>query len=219
MRTDEEIQKDIVAQLRWEPALSASAIEVSVKKGIVRLGGEVDSYFKKVTAENAARMISGVRAIADDIQIGVKPSDDKTDADIAEVVATALAFNRYVEAKKIRVTVDKGIVTLEGSASWNFERKAAAEIIKGLKGVRGINNYIVVKPDVPPTDVKKSIEEMLARHATVDPENISVVVEGGKVILWGTVRSLAEGDDVEYAAWSAPGVEAVDNRLKLEETE
>lgn len=219
MRTDEQIQQDIMAQLRWEPILNAAEIGVSVKKGIVTLSGEVDSYFKKVTAENAAKMISGVRAIADDIQIGVSPQHDKTDAEIAEAVATALTAHRHVEERKIRVTVDKGVVTLEGTANWNFQRAAAAEVVKVLKGVRGINNHIIIKPAAPPGEVKKSIEESIARYATLDPEKITVEVQDSKVILRGSVRSLSEGDDAEYAAWSAPGVTAVENRLMLDDTE
>ena len=219
MRTDEEIQKDIMAQLKWEPSLRSAEIGVSVKNGIVTLTGEVDSYYRKMTAENAGKIISGVRAIADDIQVGVSPSDKRTDTEIADVVATALASHRHVEEKKITVTVEKGVVTLEGSANWNFERRAAEEVIKGLAGVRGINNYIVVKPEATPGDVRKEIEHGLARHATLNPEKISVEVTGDKVILRGTVRSLAEGDDVEHVAWSAPGVAVVDNRLILEEPE
>ncbi len=219
MRTDGEIQKEIMAQLRWEPLLNAAEIGVSVKKGIVTLTGEVDSYYKKMTAENAAKIIAGVRAIANDIQIGVSSTDEKTDTEIAEEVATALASHRHVEEKKIRVTVDKGIVTLEGSANWNFERRAAAEVIRGLRGVRGVNNHILVKPEILPSDVKKYIEESLARYVTLDPEKITVEVEGSKVILRGMVRTLAEGDDVEFAAWSAPGVATVENKLILDETE
>lgn len=199
--------------------MNAAEIGVSVKKGIVTLTGEVDSYYKKMTAENAAKIIAGVRAIANDIQIGVSSTDEKTDTEIAEEVATALASHRHVEEKKIRVTVDKGIVTLEGSANWNFERRAAAEVIRGLRGVRGVNNHILVKPEILPSDVKKYIEESLARYVTLDPEKITVEVEGSKVILRGMVRTLAEGDDVEFAAWSAPGVAIVENKLILDETE
>jgi len=219
MRTDEQIQQDIMAQLRWEPILNAAEIGVSVKKGIVTLSGEVDSYFKKVTAENAAKMISGVRAIADDIQIGVSPQHDTTDTEIAGAVAAALTAHRHVEERKIKVTVDKGIVTLEGSANWNFQKTAAAEVVKVLKGVRGINNHIFVKPAVPPDEVKKCIEDSLSRYATLDPDKIAVEVQNSKVILRGTVRSLSEGDDAEYAAWSAPGVTEVENLLMLDETE
>jgi osmotically-inducible protein OsmY len=126
-------------------------------------------------------------------------------------------MHRDVDEKKIRITVEKGILTLEGCVSWNFQRRAAVDLLRVLKGVRGINNYIQVHPEVRSENIRESIRQSLARNARLDADNIYVKVEGSKVMLQGTVSSLAEGDDVEYAAWSAPGVTAVENKLVIVE--
>jgi osmotically-inducible protein OsmY len=206
-----------MGQLTGEPALHEARIEVSVKQGIVTLTGEVDSYYKKMAAMDAIKVISGVRAIADDVHVGIYGGDSRTDTEIAGAAATALSMHRDIDEQKIRITVDEGIVTLEGNVTWNFQRKAAAEVIKGLKGVRGINNYINVRPDVPPESIREKIRESLRRNVRLNADRIIVDVAGSKVTLKGTVSSLSEGEDVEYAAWSAPGVMEVDNKLVVEE--
>jgi len=217
MRTDIEIKDDVMAQLKGEPALNAAMINVSVSHGVVTLTGEVDSYYKKMAAMDAIKVISGVRAIADDVHVGIYGGDSRTDTEIAEAAATAMSMHRDIDEKKIRISVDEGIVTLEGSVNWNFERRAVAEVIKGLKGVRGINNYVNVRPDVPPESIREQIRESLRRNVRLNADRIIVDVADSKVMLKGTVSSLAEGEDVEHAAWSAPGVVEVDNKLVIEE--
>ncbi|MBN8852064.1 MAG: hypothetical protein BGO55_26525 [Sphingobacteriales bacterium 50-39] len=217
MRTDIEIKDDVMAQLKGEPALNAAMINVSVSHGVVTLSGEVDSYYKKMAAMDAIKVISGVRAIADDVHVGIYGGDSRTDTEIAEAAATAMSMHRDIDEKKIRISVDEGIVTLEGSVNWNFERRAVAEVIKGLKGVRGINNYVNVRPDVPPESIREQIRESLRRNVRLNADRIIVDVADSKVMLKGTVSSLAEGEDVEHAAWSAPGVVEVDNKLVIEE--
>ncbi|HVU94157.1 MAG TPA: BON domain-containing protein [Puia sp.] len=217
MRTDVEIQQDVLAQLRGEPALNASKIDVSVSHGVVTLTGEVDSYYKKMAGMEAIKVISGVRAIADDVHVGSYGGDSRTDTEIAEAAATALSMHQDIDERKIRIAVDEGMVTLEGSVTWNFQRRAAAELIKGLKGIRGINNYIRVRPDVPSEGIRERIRESLRRNVRLNADRIIVEVTGGKVVIRGAVSSLSEGEDVEHAAWSAPGVVEVDNKLVIEE--
>src|SRR5688572_28588336 len=148
MKSDPQIQKDVMEQLRWEPFLNASQIGVSVKNGIVTLSGQVDSYSKKLTAENAAKKIAGVKAIAEDIQIGVSPSFNKTDAEIAEAVLNALKWHSSVQEEKIKIKVENGNVKLEGEVDWEYQRTSAKSSIENLVGVRSVTNLITLKPKV-----------------------------------------------------------------------
>jgi osmotically-inducible protein OsmY len=215
MKSDIQIQKDVVAQLGWEPWLNAAEIGVSVKDGVVTLTGIVDTYAKKLTAERAAKAIAGVKAVAENIQVGVSPNFRKTDTEIAEAVVNALKWHSAMIENKIKIKVEEGIVTMEGYVEWNFQRKAAKEAIENLTGIRLINNFIVIKPSANPADIKKKISAAFQRSATVDSEKVSVDVIGGKVILRGKVQSLQEREEAEDAAWLAPGVNYVDNQLKI----
>lgn len=217
MKTDYQIQKDVMAQLNWEPILDASEIGVAVKEGVVTLSGIVDTYTKKMAAEKAVKKVAGVRAVALDIQVGVSPMFKKTDSEIAETVLTALRLHTAVMDDRIKIKVEDGIVTLEGDAQWEYQRKAAKDAIQNLPGVRNVLNYIAVRPLVGATDVERKITAAFHRSATVDAERITVETVGSKVILKGTVRSLAEKEDAEDAVWAAPGVMTVENRLIIEE--
>ncbi len=219
MKSDIQIQKDVVAQLSWEPWLNAAEIGVSVKDGVVTLTGIVDTYAKKLTAERAAKAIAGVKAVAENIQVGVSPNFRKTDTEIAEAVVNALKWHSAMIENKIKIKVEEGIVTLEGNVEWNFQRKAAKEAIENLTGIRMIKNLIVIKPSANPADIKKKISAAFQRSATVDSEKVSVDVFGGKVILRGKVQSLKEREEAEDAAWLAPGVNYVDNQLEISEEE
>jgi osmotically-inducible protein OsmY len=215
MRTDAEIQKDVMAQLKFEPFLNAEQIGVAVKDGIVTLSGHVDSFSKKIGAEMAAKKVLGVKAVAEDIQVGVSPVYRRTDTEIAEAVVSALRWHSAVAEDKVKARVEDGIVTLEGEVDWNFQRQNAMNAIQNLIGVVRVNNFITVKPFAASKDVQEKIHAALLRSATVDSDHIAVTVLGGKAILTGTVRSLAEKDDAEFAAWSAPGITNVENRLEV----
>ncbi|HEX6335016.1 MAG TPA: BON domain-containing protein [Flavisolibacter sp.] len=215
MKSDLEIQQDVISQLKWEPFVKVSNIGVSVKNGIVTLSGNVDSYAQKMAAEKAVRKVAGVKAIAEDIQIGVSPTYNLTDTEIAASVINALKWHSAVPDEKIQVRVENGIVTLEGEVDWEYQRSSARNAVASLLGVRNVFNNIMLKPKVSATDIKKKISDAFHRSASIDAEKIDVEVTGDKVILRGKVRSYAEKDDAEEAAWCAPGVARIENRLEL----
>lgn len=206
-------------QLKWEPGLNAAEIGVAVKNGIVTLSGIVNTYSEKIAAEDAAKKIAGVRAVAEDIQVGMSPSYRKTDAEIADAVLFALKWNTSIPDQKIKVKVEDGVVSLEGEMEWEYQRNEAKQAVEKLAGVLRINNFISVKPSVKPVNVKAQITAALIRSATIDSEKIAVETDGSKVVLRGRVRSIAEREDAENAAWAAPGVNSVENDLVVEEEE
>lgn len=219
MKSDSQIQKDVMEQLKWEPFLNASQIGVAVKNGVVTLSGNVDSYSKKVAAENAAKKIAGVKAIAEDIQIGVSPAYGKSDTEIAEAVLNALKWHSAVQEEKIKIKVENGNVRLDGEVEWEYQRTSVRSAIEHLAGVRSVINLIAVKPKVKPTDIQQKISSAFHRSATIDAGKITAEVTGTKVTLRGKVRSFAEKQDAENAAWNAPGVTIVESGLEVETPE
>jgi osmotically-inducible protein OsmY len=216
MKTDSQIQQDVMDQLKWEPFLNASQIGVTVKNGIVTLSGQVDSYAIKVAAENAAKKIAGVKAIAEDIQIGVSPTYKRSDADIAEAVLNALKWHSGVQEDKIKIKVEDGYVRLEGEVEWEYQRNSARTAIENLTGVRSVINLITIKSKITPSDVKQKMSSAFSRSAIMDAGKISAEIISSRIILSGEVRSFAEKEDAENAAWSAPGITSVENRIKIE---
>src|SRR5438128_4118849 len=214
-RSDEQIQRDVLEELKWDARVQPNEIGVAVKNGIVTLIGWVDSYTKRWAAEEAARRVRGVKAVANDIEVKLPVSAERTDADIAAAALHALKWHALIPDDQVKVTVSKGWITLEGEVDWQFERDDAEREVRRLTGVRGLTNLIKVKTRATPSELKQKIEDALVRSAQTDAQRITVEVQGSKVILKGTVRSWAEKQEAERVAWSAPGVTSVENRIEV----
>ncbi|GAA2636291.1 BON domain-containing protein [Dactylosporangium fulvum] len=213
-RTDQEIQHDVLMELRWDPMLQPNDIAAAVRDGVVALAGWVDSYNKKWAAERAVGRIRGVQAVADDIEVRLPVDAQRPDPDIATAALRALLWDAFVPVGQVQVNVSDGWVTLRGEVEWGHERRAAEHAVRQLRGVRGVTNLITVKPRRPtPEQLRREIEQALVRSAETDAEHINVTVEGDTVILTGRVRPWIEKQEAERVAWSAPGVRAVDNRI------
>ena len=214
-RTDEEIQRDILEELKWDTRVRPNEIGVAVKDGVVTLTGWVDSYLTKTAAEEAAHRVRGVKAVVNDIEVRLPSSAERTDEDLAKAALNALQWQAGVPADKIDVTVSHGWVTLKGEVEYGYQKREAERAVERLSGVRGVINLIRVKPGLSPTDLKQKIEQALVRNAELDASRITVEVQGSKVILHGTVRSYAEKKAAEEAAWAAPGVSEVENHITI----
>jgi osmotically-inducible protein OsmY len=216
MKRNEDLQRDVQDAIRWEPLLSAAEIGVTAKDGVITLTGIVDSYAKKLEAEDAAKKVAGVRAIAQEIEIRFANSNKKNDAEVATEIVTALTSNFEIPENLVQVKVENGFVTLEGELSWNYQKEAAKRVVNHLVGVKGVTNNIRIKSEFADQIEKVEIEKALFRNRTVDSEDIHVEVSGNKVTLNGTVTSFYERGEAERMAWNAPGVSKVDNELLID---
>jgi osmotically-inducible protein OsmY len=213
MKTDAELQQDVMNELKWEPTIKSAEIGVAVKDSVVSLSGYVDSYVKKWAAERAAARVFGVRAVAEAIQVRLPGSLKRSDEDIAGAVANVLEWNVLVPHDRVKVRVQDGLVTLSGEVDWGYEKFAAEEAVRYLMGVVWFSNQITVKPPVEPQDIKDKIVSAFQRNALLDSRRIAVETHGSWVILSGSVRSWGERAEAQWAAWAAPGVSEVKNNI------
>jgi osmotically-inducible protein OsmY len=214
-RTDEQIQRDVVAELQWDSRVQPSEVGVGVTSGIVTLSGHVDSYYKKSVVEEAALRVRGVVALASELAVKLPSSSERTDEEVAAAAVRAIESDALLGAKNLQLTVDSGWIAVRGELEWNFQKEDAERVLRRLWGVKGVTNLTTLKTRPAPTELKDKIEKALIRTAQLDARTISVDLQGPKVILKGTVRSWGEREEAERAAWLAPGVSQVDNRIQV----
>jgi len=211
-KKNEEVRRDVINELMWDPSLNSTQVQVTANDGIVTLRGSVPHFSEKQSAELAAQRVGGVKAVADELE--VRGLLEKTDEEIARAAINAFKWNYSVPAD-VKVSVENGWVTLSGETEWDYQRIAAKDAVGELLGVIGVTNNIFITPKVQSADVKTCIEDALKRAAEFEGKNISVTVNGSNVTLSGNVHSMAEKNEARQAAWMAPGVMTVDNNLTI----
>ena len=215
MKTDKQVQQDVIAELSWEPSVNAAQIGVEVKDGIVTLAGHVGTYAEKLGAARAAQRVSGVKALAIEMNVQLSGSSKRTDADMAGAAKNVLQWTSSLPKDRVKVMVESGWVTLSGEVDWEYQRQAAEKAVRYLMGVIGVNNQITIQPNVSLSAVKSDIEAALKRRATADAHEISVAVRGADVTLSGTVHSLSERNLAKHSAWGTPGVRNVVDNMTI----
>ena len=217
MKTNEDLQKDVQDAIKWEPLLRAAEIGVTAKDGVVTLSGTVDSYAKKSEAEAAAKKVTGVKVVVEEIEVKTYSNlYNRDDNDLANEVLNAYKWNWEIPNDKVKVKVENGWITLEGGVEWNYQKEAAERLVKKLAGVKGVSNLITINTEVHDEIEKMGIESALARNWSIKEQDIHVKVEGTKVTLTGEVDSWYQKEEAGRIAWNAPGVVRVDNELLVE---
>lgn len=214
-KTDHELQRDVMDELKWEPSVDHADIGVAVVEGVVTLSGYVPSYAEKLAAERAARRVAGVKAIAEEIKVRYASDAKTADHEIAKRILDVFAWNTLIPQEKLQVKVENGWVTLTGSVKWHYQSREAAKAAAQISGVTGVSNAIKIANDVSITDVRKRIQDAFERQAELDANSVTISLDGDKVTLGGHVRAWHERQAAERAAWSAPGVTQVIDRIAI----
>jgi osmotically-inducible protein OsmY len=215
MRSDSEIKRDVEDELKWNPAIDPTDIGVAVKNRVVTLTGFVRTYSQKLEAERAAKRVAGVVGVANDIEVRLESGNERPDPELARDAVAAIKSWLPASYEHIKVVVKNGWVTLEGNVEWYYQRDYAERAVRNLRGAKGVSNFIELKPRATPSEIKHKIEEAFRRSAEVDANRITVEAFGSEVVLKGSVRSWAERQEAERAAYAAPGVTKVDNRIVI----
>ncbi|HEX5596416.1 MAG TPA: BON domain-containing protein [Micromonosporaceae bacterium] len=217
IRSDEDLQRDVLAELAWDAQIQPNEIGVVVAEGVVTLTGWVESYARKWAAEQAAHRVRGVRAVANDVQVRLTGSAERTDEEIALAATRGLEWDSFVPVERLDVTVSNGWLMLRGEVEWHYQKRAAERAVRRMSGVRGVTNLINVRPHPTPSrdDLSGRIRDALMRSAETDADLITIEVMDDTVVLQGTVRSWSERQEAERIAWSAPGVAEVESRLTV----
>jgi osmotically-inducible protein OsmY len=216
MKTDSQIQTDVIQALKWDPSVTHEHIGVAVSDGIVTLSGTIPSYIEKFAAEKAAQRVGGVKAVVEKMEVKLPGSLQRGDEDIAKAIVYQINWNVQLPRDVIKTRVEDGWVELSGEVEWDYQRRAAESCVRGVTGVKGVTNIITIKEkEIQPAVVKNKIEEALKRLAEREARRIAVEVRGSKVVLSGKVHSFTEMNDAKWAAWSAPGVTSVENNLRV----
>lgn len=212
MKTDKQLQSDVIAELNWESSINSTKIGVEVSEGVVTLAGHVDSYSDKWSAEAAAQRVAGVKSLTIEMDVKLIGLSEHTDADIAHSAKNILQWTSFLQDDAVKIMVEKGWITLTGEVDWNYQRVAAATALRYLNGVTGLTNKISVKPKVSISALRSDIETALKRQAIKDASKIGVQINGSEVVLSGTVSSWSERNLARQSAWNTPGVfKVVDN--------
>lgn len=214
MNTDNEVQEHVEHELAWDPVIDASGIAVAVKQGVVTLTGVVHRYSDKLQAERAAKRVKGVFGLANDLEVRIGP-DARSDAEIAHDAVHALQIQLPVSSKTIKAIVENGHVRLEGQVQWHYQRQRAEAAVRSLHGVRSVQNQIGLLPGVATKEIRGAIQAAFHRSAQLEANRITIEVNGADVVLKGTVKTWAEREEAERAAWMAPGVSSVRNSIIL----
>ncbi|AMK22913.1 MULTISPECIES: BON domain-containing protein [Sphingomonadaceae] len=213
MKSDSQLQRDVMAELEWEPSVDHADIGVAVTDGVVTLSGFVKTYSEKLAAEKAARRVAGVKAIAEEIKVRFASDPKTADHEIAKRILDMFAWNVSIPDDKIKVKVEHGWVTLTGTVDWYYQSDEARKVAGKVTGVTGVSNQIELRRLPTAHDVKDRIVAAIKRQADLDAATVTVLTDGGKVTLSGKVKAWNERQIAERAAWSAPGVTKVDDNI------